>query len=420
MANIVIMPKQGLQMTEGLITKWLKKVGDEVKEGEPLFEMETDKLTITIDSSFSGTLLKIIRDEGEEVPITEPIAVIGEPGEDISGAVAGQAIPEATASDTQTAQNSAPAVPSDVNVVIMPKQGLQMTEGLITKWLKKVGDEVKEGEPLFEMETDKLTITIDSSFSGTLLKIIRDEGEEVPITEPIALIGKPGDDVSGIAFEAASKPEASAALTPEPVHVAEKPAALPKTAPLPVVSPKSSNSNGRVFITPRAKMRCAERGITDYSKIPGSGGDGLIIERDVLAYKETKQTASERIVSRITIRSNIGAAERYVKSAAESGLEFSMDKLIKKAAVSAAKRYETFDGIEIKTLCDTEAEEYFPALSPNSDILLSAGGIYTEGDRRVTVLSIGFDQEKTEAVSVADYLSHLKNLLENPLLMMAI
>lgn len=306
------------------------------------------------------------------------------------------------------------------NIVIMPKQGLQMTEGLITKWLKKVGDEVKEGEPLFEMETDKLTITIDSSFSGTLLKIIRDEGEEVPITEPIALIGKPGDDVSGIAFEAASKPEASAALTPGAGSCCEKPAALPKTAPLPVVSPKSSNSNGRVFITPRAKMRCAERGITDYSKIPGSGGDGLIIERDVLAYKETKQTASERIVSRITIRANIGAAERYVKSAAESGLEFSMDKLIKKAAVSAAKRYETFDGIEIKTLCDTEAEEYFPALSPNSDILLSAGGIYTEGDRRVTVLSIGFDQEKTEAVSVADYLSHLKNLLENPLLMMAI
>ena len=74
MANIVIMPKQGLQMTEGLITKWLKNVGDTVKEGEPLFEMETDKLTITIDSSFTGTLLKIIRGEGEEVPITEPIA----------------------------------------------------------------------------------------------------------------------------------------------------------------------------------------------------------------------------------------------------------------------------------------------------------------------------------------------------------
>ena len=83
------------------------------------------------------------------------------------------------------------------NIVIMPKQGLQMTEGLITKWLKNVGDTVKEGEPLFEMETDKLTITIDSSFTGTLLKIIRGEGEEVPITEPIALIGNPGDSTSG-------------------------------------------------------------------------------------------------------------------------------------------------------------------------------------------------------------------------------
>ena len=81
MASTVIMPKQGLQMTEGTIIKWLKKEGDVVKEGEPLFEMETDKLTITIDASASGTLLKIVRGENEVVPITETIADIGEPGE---------------------------------------------------------------------------------------------------------------------------------------------------------------------------------------------------------------------------------------------------------------------------------------------------------------------------------------------------
>jgi pyruvate/2-oxoglutarate dehydrogenase complex dihydrolipoamide acyltransferase (E2) component len=84
MAARVIMPKQGLQMTEGQITRWLIQEGQPVKIDEPLFEMETDKLTIQMNAPASGTLLKIVRGEGETVPITETIAIIGEPGEDIS------------------------------------------------------------------------------------------------------------------------------------------------------------------------------------------------------------------------------------------------------------------------------------------------------------------------------------------------
>lgn len=84
MAEKIIMPKQGLQMTSGILTDWLKKEGDEVKLGEPLFEIETDKLTITIDSTAEGTLLKILHPAGDEVPITETIAYIGEPGESLS------------------------------------------------------------------------------------------------------------------------------------------------------------------------------------------------------------------------------------------------------------------------------------------------------------------------------------------------
>ena len=84
MAHRIIMPKQGLQMTEGIITAWLKQEGDLVKLDEPLFEMETDKLAITINSTAAGTLLKILRQADEVVPITQTIAVIGEPGEDYS------------------------------------------------------------------------------------------------------------------------------------------------------------------------------------------------------------------------------------------------------------------------------------------------------------------------------------------------
>ena len=103
MATIVIMPKQGLMMEEGIITKWLKKEGEAVTAGEPFFEMETDKLTITMDAEAGGTLLKIIHPEGDVVPITQPIAVLGEPGEDVSallgggGAAAAPAAPAAPA-----------------------------------------------------------------------------------------------------------------------------------------------------------------------------------------------------------------------------------------------------------------------------------------------------------------------------------
>ena len=88
MADIIIMPKQGLLMEEGTITAWLKNEGDQVKENEPLFEMETDKLTITMESTATGTLLKIIHGVGDVVPITKPIAVVGAPGEDISAILA--------------------------------------------------------------------------------------------------------------------------------------------------------------------------------------------------------------------------------------------------------------------------------------------------------------------------------------------
>ena len=112
MATIVIMPKQGLMMEEGTITSWLKKEGEAVTAGEPLFEMETDKLTITMDAEASGTLLKILHPEGDVVPITQPIAVLGEPGEDISGLLGGGAAPTQAAAPAEAAPAPASEVPA--------------------------------------------------------------------------------------------------------------------------------------------------------------------------------------------------------------------------------------------------------------------------------------------------------------------
>ena len=156
------------------------------------------------------------------------------------------------------------------NKVIMPKQGLQMTEGTIIKWIVAEGGKVVKDEPLFEMETDKLTITIDAMESGTMLKIVRGEGDTVPITETIAIVGAPGEDISALLGSApvAAAPEAVAATITAPV-------AAPVASAVP--------TGGRVFISPRAKMVAEEKGI-DYKAIQGTGTDGLIVERDVLAY----------------------------------------------------------------------------------------------------------------------------------------
>ena len=157
------------------------------------------------------------------------------------------------------------------DIVIMPKQGLQMTEGTIIRWLKQEGETIKAGEPLFEMETDKLTITIDSSFDGTLLKILHGENDVVPITEPIAVIGAPGEDISAVLPSDGVKKESEAV----PEEKTAAPSAAAETSPL-VRAPGE-----RIFITPRARKTASERSV-DYTEIPGSGYHGIIIERDIL------------------------------------------------------------------------------------------------------------------------------------------
>lgn len=161
--------------------------------------------------------------------------------------------------------------------VIMPKQGLQMTEGTITNWIVKEGGVCKADEPLFEMETDKLTITISAEIDGTLLKIVRGEGEVVPITETIAIIGNPGEDISALLAEAASQSGAPAA----PAAEQAAPAAEAKTEEVAAPTETIVRAEGeRVFITPRAKELAIEKGI-DYTTIKGSGEDGLIVEADI-------------------------------------------------------------------------------------------------------------------------------------------
>ena len=154
-----------------------------------------------------------------------------------------------------------------VQKIILPKQGLQMETGLLVRWLKAPGDAVAVGEAVAEMETDKVTAEIESPADGVLLKILHDEGATVPVGEMIAWLGNSMDEVSLIP---------AGAVHVEPASVAEVSVELKTAAPAAAVRP----SDGRIFSSPRARLRAEERGVA-LDRVAASGPDGLIIERDV-------------------------------------------------------------------------------------------------------------------------------------------
>ncbi len=175
--------------------------------------------------------------------------------------------------------------------IIMPKQGLQMTEGTITKWIVKEGGNCVSGQPLFEMETDKLVITIDANVTGKLLKIIAPEGATVPITETIAIVGQDGEDFSAL-LAGGNPPQANTPAVATPVAPTAAPAQAAGTTTVPTAAPA-----GPVFATPRAKMRAEEKGMR-VDQVTGSGPEGLIVERDVLAFTSRQATPLAKAVAR--------------------------------------------------------------------------------------------------------------------------
>ena len=234
MAEIVNMPRLSDTMEEGVVAKWLKKVGDTVKEGDILAEIETDKATMEFESFYSGTLLYIGLKEGETAPVDTLLAIIGEKGEDISaliggGAAAAPAAAAPPAAETPAAATSVPAaMPEGVQIVTMPRLSDTMTEGTVASWRKKVGDTVKEGDILAEIETDKATMEFESFYAGTLLYIGIKEGESAPIDSLLAIIGPAGTDVNVVL--AAAKGGSAPATAAAPAK-AEAPAAAAPAAP---------------------------------------------------------------------------------------------------------------------------------------------------------------------------------------------
>ena len=290
MAEIVNMPRLSDTMEEGVVAKWLKKVGDTVKEGDILAEIETDKATMEFESFYSGTLLYIGLKEGETAPVDTLLAIIGEKGEDISALVGGGAPAAAPAKEAApaapaaTAPAAAPAaMPAGVQIVTMPRLSDTMTEGTVASWLKKVGDTVKEGDILAEIETDKATMEFESFYTGTLLYIGIKEGESAPIDSLLAIIGPAGTDVNAVL--AAAKGGASAA------PAAPAAAEAPKAAEAPTAAAAPAAADSRVFASPLAKKIAQDKGI-DLSQVKGTGENGRIVRKDVEGFTPSAKPAT--------------------------------------------------------------------------------------------------------------------------------
>jgi len=275
MPTDVVMPQMGESITEGTLTKWLKKPGDTVARDEPLFEISTDKVDAEIPSPIAGTLGEIKVQEGATVSINTVVCTVEE------GGVAAKPAPAAAPAKEETvtpaaaataskdiaaaAEATAPAGPG--TEIPMPQMGESITEGTITKWLKKVGDTVARDEPLFEISTDKVDAEIPSPVAGTLTEIKVPEGSTVTINTIVAVVSGAG-----------AAPKATpTAVAPTPAQAKPAPAAPPV--------PAAASTGEPLRSSPLVRKIASENNV-DLSTVPGTGASGRITKQDILGHLE--------------------------------------------------------------------------------------------------------------------------------------
>ena len=295
MAEVIRMPLLSDTMTEGKIITWNKKVGDKVKSDDVLADVETDKATMEVNGYVDGTLLYIGVPAGQAAKINQIIAIVGKEGEDFQ-ALLTEDTDAAKPAPAKTAEAAAPttapvaapattvaktaklALPEGAKEIRMPLLSDTMTEGKIVSWNKKVGDTVKSDDVLADVETDKATMEVVGYEEGTLLYIGVEAGKAAKINEIIAIVGKPGTDVS--AYIAAEKSGANAVTAVTPA------AAETMAAPVEQATPEvteAGSSDQRIKASPLAKKLAADKGI-DLSKVNGSGDNGRITKKDIDNY----------------------------------------------------------------------------------------------------------------------------------------
>ncbi|MER6465153.1 2-oxoglutarate dehydrogenase, E2 component, dihydrolipoamide succinyltransferase [Streptomyces sp. NPDC001228] len=342
MAVSVTLPALGESVTEGTVTRWLKAEGERVEADEPLLEVSTDKVDTEIPAPASGVLASIKVAEDETVEVGAELAIIDDgTGAPAPAAPAPAAEPtpapapaaEAPAAEAPAAPAPAPAAEAPAapaggasgTDVVLPALGESVTEGTVTRWLKSVGEEVAEDEPLLEVSTDKVDTEIPAPVAGVLLEIVVGEDETAEVGAKLAVIGAPGAAPAAAPAPAAPAPAPAAETpapapaapaapapapepTPAPAPAAPAPAAAapapaapaPAPAPAPAapapVTPAAapaaaSPADEGAYVTPLVRKLAAENGV-DLGAVKGTGVGGRIRKQDVLAAAEAAKAAA--------------------------------------------------------------------------------------------------------------------------------
>jgi 2-oxoglutarate dehydrogenase E2 component (dihydrolipoamide succinyltransferase) len=300
----VVMPQMGESITEGTVSKWLKKVGERIEKDEPVLEISTDKVDAEVPSPGAGTLLEIRHQEGDTVEVGTVLAVIGAEGEQpaaapnspaqepvstVSEPVAAEPVAEKVETPVAPAV-AAPAASGDAVDIIMPQMGESITEGTVSKWLKAVGEKIDKDEPLLEISTDKVDAEVPSPAGGTLLEILVPEGETVEVGSVLARVGS-----STGAAAPAPQPSVQPAVS---LPTAQNEPALVEQ-PQPHARAASAGANGganghgatleelrRSKSSPLVRNIAKQHGI-DITRIPGSGISGRVTKKDILSFIES-------------------------------------------------------------------------------------------------------------------------------------
>ncbi len=297
MAEVILMPRLSDTMTEGVVAAWHKNVGDTVKKGDLLAEIETDKATMELESYQDGVLLHIGTPRGGKLQVNDLLAIFGKAGEDVSALIAQNTGAATAPTPIETAPASVATTPAptsaaastptvDVSameeVVLMPRLSDTMTEGVIAGWHKQIGDSVKKGEVLADIETDKATMELESYKDGILLYQGAKAGEKILVNDLLCIIGQQGLDIAPIV--AAVKGEA-ATTAPAPAPAAQQAPSMPSAPTTNTVAPATTQvvNEGRIFASPLAKKIAKEKGI-DLKFVKGTGEHGRITRTDLDNY----------------------------------------------------------------------------------------------------------------------------------------
>ncbi|WP_405752177.1 2-oxoglutarate dehydrogenase, E2 component, dihydrolipoamide succinyltransferase [Streptomyces sp. NBC_00012] len=329
MSVSVTLPALGESVTEGTVTRWLKAEGERVEADEPLLEVSTDKVDTEIPAPAAGILAAIKVAEDETVEVGAELAIIDDGTGAPVAAAAPAAEPAAAPAPVAEAPAAAPAPVAEAPAtapapaggagtdVTLPALGESVTEGTVTRWLKEVGEEVTEDEPLLEVSTDKVDTEIPAPVSGVLLEIVVAEDETAEVGAKLAVIGAAGAAPAAAPAPAAPAPVAAPAPAPAPAPAAAAPApaapapapapvapAAPVAAPAPVAAapvaapapvtpaaPAATPGDDGAYVTPLVRKLAAENGV-DLGAVKGTGVGGRIRKQDVVAAAEAARAAA--------------------------------------------------------------------------------------------------------------------------------